>query len=274
MTVHGNDRTAVYPYRRIRQFWQAACWIVLGWIMLIVGFGCANPTMESIVRVPTRPEISLASYAPIVIVQFLVYEDFQGVDDDPWTDYGEEVEITIRNELQSHLQREDIRIVPLRPGVDRQDIPLPPSDAWQDDTFVLDWLHAHWSTPEEVRQAERPAVIFGVVHIAGADRSGLIAPTREGIAPRRRAYGRRIGRYSEFRLGIRLYVIDWHRNTFIHREAVETSRTFQGVDRMDLTIFYILADRVMPDLLRAIVPIYIQTERIFVRDIPSTGAPR
>lgn len=274
MTAYGSCPITGCPHDHVRKSRKTVHRFLIVWTALLVGFGCANPTMESIVRVPTRPQISLAPYAPIVIVQFLVYEDFQGVDDDPWTDYGEEVEITIRNELQSHLQREDIRIVPLQPGVEREDIPLPPPDAWQDDAFVLDWLHARWTVPEDVQQAERPAVIFGVVHIAGADRSGLIAPTREEMAPRRRAYGRRIGRYSEFRLGIRLYVIDWHQHTFIHREAVETSRTFQGVDRMDLTIFYILADRVMPDLLRAIVPIYIQTERIFVRDIPSSGASR
>ncbi len=256
--------------RRLIERWTAG-WVLgvalLGWA------GCASPVIEIPVRIPTQAQIPLNDYDAIVVVPFLTYRDFQGVEDDSSIDYGEEVRSIIRNELQSHLSQAVLapRRVADRPS--QEDRPDP--KAWQDPAVAERWIQGHLQGVAELEHVTRPAVVLGVVTVQGILREGAVPqeeypprPTPPPTTPPEPSSSRR---GTEVRLGIRFFLFDWAHRKVLYSEAVEESlRT--SVNRMHLGVFYALLDRVLPKLLSKVVPVYIQTERILVQGTPE-GRP-
>ncbi|GBC84845.1 hypothetical protein HRbin11_01280 [bacterium HR11] len=250
---------------------RAAGWVLS--LVLLGGVGCASQVIEVPVRVPTQAQIPLNDYDAVVVVPFPTYRDFQGVEDDPSIDYGEEVRSIIRNELQSHLAQ---TVLAPRPAGDRpsQADQLDPK-AWQDPGVAERWIQDHLQGVAELEHVTRPAVVLGVVTVRGALREGAVPqeeyplrPPPPGAVPQEPSAGRR---NVEVRLGVRFFLFDWANRKVLYSEAVEESlRT--SVNRMHLGVFYALLDRVLPKLLSKVVPVYIQTERILVQSTPE-GRP-
>jgi len=247
-----------------------------GWFLgvaLLSGAGCASQVIEVPVRVPTQAQIPLNDYDAVVVVPFPTYRDFQGVEDDPSIDYGEEVRSVIRNELQSHLSQTVLAPRPAGDRPSREDRPDP--KAWQDPAVAERWIQDHLQDMAELAHVTRPAVVLGVVTVQGILREGAVPqeeypprPAPPPTTPPEPPSGRR---GTEVRLGIRFFLFDWTDRKVLYSEAVEASlRT--STNRMHLGVFYALLDRVLPKLLSKVVPVYIQTERILVQGTPE-GRP-
>ncbi|MCS7312756.1 MAG: hypothetical protein NZ742_07590 [Acidobacteria bacterium] len=264
---------------RYRIVEKAAClWgrRTAGWLwgmVLLGGVGCASQVIEIPVRIPTQAQIPLNDYDVVVVVPFLTYRDFQGVEDDPSIDYGEEVRSIVRNELQSHLSQTILVSHPAEGRPSKVDLPDP--TAWLTPAIAEQWIQDHLQGLAELEHATRPAVVFGVVTVQGILREGAVPreeypprPPPPGTIPQEPAPDRR---NVEVRASIRFFLFDWSNRRVLYSEAVEESLQ-TSLRRMHLGAFYVLLDRILPKLLSKVVPIYIQTERILVQGTPE-GRP-
>ncbi len=247
-------------------------WGLLG--VALLGVGCASQVIEVPVRIPTQAQIPLNDYDAVVVVPFPTYRDFQGVEDDPSVDYGEEVRSIVRNELQSHLSQTVLTPRAAEALTPRGDLPDP--KAWQDPAVAEGWIRDHLHGVVELERVTRPAVVLGVVTVQGVLREGVVPqeeypprPPPPPAAPPEPSPGRRS---VEVRVGVRFFLFDWADRKVLYSEAVEESLRAASVNRMHLGVFYALLDRILPKLLSKVVPVYIQTERILVQSTPE-GRP-
>ncbi len=111
----------------------------------------------------------------------------------------------------------------------------------------------------------RRAFIFGVLQIRAIDRTNEVVQEsftqRPGRRPRTFAAG---FLKMDIRIGLHFYVFDIDENRLLFHEFREENEIIPGTNEMNLTIYYGMMDRIMPQILSAIVPIYINTQRFIL----------
>lgn len=280
---------------------------------ILLGFGlcfltgCSGPTGNQIrVLVPTRSRIDLKQFDRIYIAKFLVTEKYEGIVKDTRTDYGEELQTLIRNEVQSYIHRQIVDIDP--PVVDllnpvknnrtpsktttkgyepfgHEPAPeIPDPDSWADPQKIFDWIKAYiipviesyekeqkFNLPTPlfniftIHENPRRGLIFGLLNTTGIDRTHDVTQQTlpEGFDTRPQTLPSGTPK-AEFKVGLRLIVIDLDQEEILYTEYREESFIVPGADEMQLGIFYGMMDRVMPHLLSSIVPIYLTTQRYII----------
>lgn len=165
--------------------------------------------------------------------------------------------------------------------------PMPDPEFWSDVEKVKDWVKTYIYPDIEMYERDterigyrpltltsdqegplRRALIFGVLRIRAIDRTNEVVQEsftqRPGARPRTFAAG---FLKMEVRMGLNFYVFDIDENRILFQEYREENEIIPGTNEMNLTIYYGMMDRIMPQILSAIVPIYINTQR-FILDVP------
>ena len=277
----------------------------------VLAFGCGGPTGNQVhVRVPTRVRIDLKQFDQIFVAKFLVRESYEGVIKDQRTDYAEELQSMIRNEVQSYINRQVIDLDPAvveylnppkrhargaRTEVGRtsarlaaESVHMPDPSFWSNIEQVLafekQYIFPEIDTYEterervaaaplftyfDVPQNPRRALIFGFLSIRAVDRTYEVTQQTipEGFSARPRTLPAGYAK-AEFIIGLHFIVTDVDQEKVLYSEFREENFILPGADQMELGIFYGMMDRIMPHILSAIVPIYVNTQR-FIIDHPS-----
>jgi len=225
---------------------KTTLWLII--LFSFLSFCSGQKSSEITIVIPMKPKFDAKNYKYLYITNFPVKKIYN-VDKDIYFDPNEEITSRLKNELSNLV---DLKIKYLEIKNQNNEI----------ETLIED--KGYWKNLE-LEEKESSIIFTGLIEFSNKDATGYfpreVTDARTGISRTINVREERL----EVSLGIQVYIISAYSGELLYKENFKETSTFPETNKVSLSMFYILFDKLAPKLFNIIAPYNIKGTRFIVK---------